>query len=119
MIDAFVAFCDKGDYSAPAADDLLRIFLDNSKLPAANTAERAQVVDLLNGTTADNPIWNTPEDLYGLVTAYPPVLLEQLLIIGMAIHVLRHLGDYGHGYDSNTDAFIEFYDGWASTVISW
>lgn len=113
MIDAFVAFKTKGDFSEAAADDLLRIYLDNSKLPVANVAELAQTDDLLAGTGADNPIWNTPDDLFVLVTTYPPVLLVQLLIIGMAIHVLRHLGDM----NSETAAFEEFFAGWGCVVV--
>ena len=139
MIDAFVDFRTKGDFGDKAADDLLVTLLAHSKLPAYQTKgfdpdkedekyvpikiedataeqqhEILEMESLLNGKFADNILWETFDDLYALVTEHPPKLLEQLIIIGMVIYMLR--AD-NVDMDAETDAFDEFFQGWASLVV--
>jgi len=142
MIGAFIAFDKDANRDLQTADDLLRFLLDHSKLPEyqwlktgrknkhgeevtdrldkddltdEQTEELEQMESLLNASRADNVIWETPEDLYNLIVTYPPVILEQLLITAIVIRILRHdIMDM----DSDTDAFDEFFRGWASVVVA-
>ena len=135
MIDAFVTFMHNGDYSVQKADDLLGALLEQSKLPvtqssatgddgypdladkhvAKEAAEVAEMDKLLHGSYSDDPLWSTPEELYKLVTTYPPVILEQLLIVAMVIHVLRHCKC---DMDAETDNFEKFFIGWGAVVVA-
>lgn len=140
MIDAFVDFQTKGDFSAKAADDLLVILLAHSRLPAYQTTgfdldkpdekwspikiedataeqqhEMLEMESLLRGKLADHVLWETFDDLYALVTEHPPKLLEQLIITGMVIYMLR--ADHVD-MDVETDAFGEFFEGWASLIVA-
>lgn len=137
MIDAFVDFRTKGDFGDKAADDLLVTLLAHSKLPAYQakgfgsndekyvpikiedaTAEQQHEIlemeSLLDGKFADHILWETFDDLYALVTEHPPKLLEQLIIIGMVIYMLR--AD-NVDMDAETDAFDKFFQGWGALAI--
>lgn len=142
MIAAFITFDKDQNKDAQKADDLTRFLLDHSKLPeyqwlktgrknkhGEEISERldkdnlskeqdnelAQMESLLNASRADNVIWETPEDLYNLIVTYPPVILEQLLIVAIVIRILRH---DEVDMDSDTAAFEEFFQGWQGVVIS-
>ena len=65
---------------------------------------------------ADNALWENYDDLYALVTKYPPVLLEQTIIIGMMVYLLR---SDNVDFDAETDTFCEFFAGWGSVVIGY
>lgn len=139
MIDAFVDFRTKGDFGDKAADDLLVTLLAHSKLPAYQTKgfdpdkedeeyvpikiedataeqqhEILEMESLLNGKFADNILWETFDDLYALVIEHPPKLLEQLIIVGMLIYMLR--AD-NVDMDAETDAFDKFFQGWGALAI--
>ena len=141
MIAAFIAFDKNPNKNSQDAGDLLQVLLDNSKLPTyqwlktksknkhgeevrtrldkdtltdEQKEELSQMESLLNASHADNVIWDTPEDLYNLIRTYPPVILEQLLITAIVIRILRHSKI---DMNSETDAFNEFFAGWADVVI--
>lgn len=138
MIEAFTNFRDADDHSEKATDNLLRCLLDHSVVPTyqdyrtTNQAdrdhelnpitdeERVEINELnliLSGDadkTADaNNLWESYDELMALVTTYPPILLEQLLIIGMVVYLMRANNT---DFDSDTDAFTEFYHGWGSVA---
>ncbi|MCK5644994.1 MAG: hypothetical protein KAJ19_29610 [Gammaproteobacteria bacterium] len=126
MIAAFIAFDQNTNKGEQESDDLLRLLLDNSKLPTIQgskarvdrtpeqVTEGEQMESLLNAAHAQHTIWETPEDLYNLIVTYPPVILEQLLITAIVIRILRH---DEIDMNSETDAFNEFFDGWKSVVV--
>jgi len=134
MIEAFTDYRAGSDHSLEATDSLLRVLLDNSKVPSTQVydyasqsnrdmkanpftdEEQAELVEmrkLLSGRFSDVALWESHEDLMTLLITYPPVILEQLLITGMVIYLLR-ADDTGFYVDS--DNFNEFYRGWGSVV---
>jgi hypothetical protein len=139
MIEAFTDFREGDDHSPEATDDLLRILLDNSKVPSTQTPEwddpdaktstftdeeREEITEmrkLLCGHIApfgrlkagETVLWESREDLMTLLITYPPVILEQLLITGMVIYLMRC---DNMNFDAETDTFNEFYAGWGSVV---
>lgn len=140
MIDAFSAFRDAADFEADATDKLIELLVANSKLPTYQTrtwdgedstkeytpiAEEdrtdeqkeslARTRSLLDGKFADDVLWESHDDLYELVTKYPPELLEEVLILGMVVYMLRASNVK---YNPETKAFNEFYRGWSSLVVS-
>ena len=143
MIEAFTDFREGDDHSEAATDNLLRILLDHSVVPTYQSfdhreqrgrdfksnpiadAERTEIDEmrkLLNGggtgytgTKIEGELWTSYNDLMALVITYPPVILEQLLVAGMVIYLLR--AD-GIGFDIDTETFEEFYEGWGSVVCS-
>jgi len=139
MIDAFVEFRTKGNFGEVAADQLLATLVQNSRLPSYQimnlTEENVEIVpikiedataeqqhelleveSLIEGKMADNALWENYDDLYALVTKYPPVLLEQTIIIGMMVYLLR---SDNVDFDAETDTFCEFFAGWGSVVIGY
>lgn len=59
---------------------------------------------------------NRPECLRELIMKFPPVLQEQVLIIAIMIYVLRHLDAE---FDSDTNAFSEFYHNYSEIVCTY
>lgn len=141
MIEAFTNFREGDDHSAKAFNSLLRILLDNSKIPFTQTydhqeqrmrsttdipltdEERTEIAamnELINGgnirsRAGEVQLWESHDDLMALLITYPPVILEQLLITGMIIYLLR--AD-NIDIDSDTEDFNEFFAGWSSVVVN-
>ena len=139
MIAAFQDWKEKGDFSEQVNDDLLRYFLDRSTKPTwqnivwnndtvthvnnreinRKTIKDAPTTDLEKSEIKevqdllDSVIWESYEDLMALVIKYPPVLLEQSLIVGFVIYMLRA---EDAELDSDTESFTEFYRGWQAVV---
>lgn len=102
-----------------SANDVRRDFDANPK----TDAEQSEIDEMnrllcgggtgFRGTKIEGELWTSHDDLMALITTYPPVVLEQLLITGFVIYLMR--AD-GVDFDSDTDAFNEFYLGWGSVV---
>ncbi len=137
MIEAFTNFREGDDQTPESADNLLRFLIDHSVVPTFQSfdhreqrsrdlkanpitdEERIEIDEmraLLNGgshSMAKNKLWESHEDLMALVITYPPVILEQLLVTGMVIYLLR--AD-NIDIDSETETFTEFFEGWSSVI---
>ena len=97
--------------------DVWRDFDVNPKTDAEK-AEIFAMGELMNGgnirtQAGEIQLWESHDDLMALLITYPPVILEQLLITGFVIYLLR--AD-NVDIDADTDTFNEFYKGWGSVV---
>ena len=114
----FVEEVEPTDTRGEPVGNIRRDF-DANPITDAEQFELSEMEKLLNGgrrnTRADeNQLWESYDDLMDLLTTYPPVILEQLLITAIVIRILRH--DEVDMY-SETDAFEQFFQGWKSVVI--
>jgi len=99
-----------------SANDVRRDFDANPKTDAEQneiTEMRKLISGGLHGTADESKLWKSHDDLMALITTYPPVILEQLLITGFVIYLMR--AD-GVDFNSDTETFEEFYVGWGSVV---
>jgi hypothetical protein len=94
-------------------NDVYRDFKANP-VTKEEEAEIAEMRKLLDGRLADEVLYESHDDLIALLTTYPPVILEQLLVTGFVIYLLRADNVC---MDSETDTFMEFYLGWGSVVV--
>ena len=113
----FVEEVEPTDTRGEPVGNIRRDF-DANPITDAEQFELSEMEKLLNGgrrnTRADeNQLWESYDDLMDLLTTYPPVILEQLLITGFVIYLLR-ADDVD--MDSETETFWEFYFGWGSVV---
>lgn len=113
----FIEEAEETDTRGVEAGSIRRDF-DANPITDAEKFELSEMEKLLNGgsrySKADaNLLWESHDDLMDLLTTYPPVILEQLLITGFVIYLLR--AD-NVDMDSETDTFWEFYYGWGSVV---
>ena len=125
IIDLFDNYRKVGDYGPVASDALLVELLKRSPRPAyakysikdnRTAAENAEIAEMqafldeeFNGEKLTRP------ELLKLLRTYPPVILEQLLICVMVMYLLR---EHDADFDTDSDAFMDFFDGWHAVVIA-
>ncbi len=128
MISAFHAYIEAGNFKTGDGDNLLRYLLDRSIIPTyqrsideeftmtdEKKAELEQIASLVCGSTIDTMAsWGSYKSLLKLVTTYPPKLLQQFIIVGMIVYLLR---TYKIDFEPDTNIFQEFYKGWGDVVL--
>ena len=128
MISAFHAYIKAGNFKIGDGDNLLRYLLDRSTIPAyqrsmdeefvminGKQAESEQIASLVCGSTIDSVAsWGSYKSLLKLVTAYPSELLQQFIIVGMLVYLLR---TNKIDFDPDINVFQEFYRGWGYVVL--
>jgi len=112
-------FLAQHDYNDPKVqkslkkvDDWLAKLIRMAPWPKQNRAENKQMQELLNEE------WNserlTRPELLALIRKYPPEILETVLPCVMVMYLLR---ESDLEFDSQTDAFGKFFDGWHHMVV--
>lgn len=128
MISAFHAYIKAGNFKIGDGDNLLRYLLDRSTIPTyqrsmgkefvmidGKQAESEQIASLVCGSTIDTVAgWGSYKSLLRLVTTYPSELLQQFIIVGMLVYLLR---TDKIDFDSDINVFQEFYKGWGYVVL--
>lgn len=98
--------------SLKKVDDWLAKLIRMAPWPKQSDLENEQMQELLyeewNGETLTRP------ELLALIRKYPPEVLETVLPCVMVMYLLR---ETDLDFDSDTEAFGKFFDGWHHMVI--
>lgn len=120
MISAFHAYIEAETYDEKSSKNLLRYLLDRSTIPTYQNSlyEKTIMTDKkeaeIKEIQALVDIRRFYKELFELVTIYPPELLQQSIIVGMVVYLLR---TNKMKLDNEGKELIEFYEGWGGVVL--